>query len=92
MCKNARIKNEVIEQAKQDTPDVFAVYEDGEDLVGIVKVYNRVLAILCDVHRYGDVEYYSKAAVKGELAPWYIKKLFGLDDRSLRNMFTVVAC
>lgn len=92
MCKNYRIQNEVIEQAKQDTPDVFAVYEDGEDLVGIVKVYNRVLAILCDVHRYGDVEYYSKAAVKDELEPWYIKKLFGLDDRSIRHMFRVVAC
>ena len=92
MCKNARIKNEVIEQAKQDTPDVFAVYEQGDDLVGIVKVYNRVLAILCDVHRYGDVEYYSKAAVKNELTPWYIKRLFGLDERSLSRLFTVVPC
>lgn len=92
MCKNIATQNAVIEQAKEDTPDVFAVYENNNDLVGLVKVYNRVLAILYDIHRYGDVEYYSKETVHDELTPWYVKKLFGLDDRSMRNMFRVVAC
>lgn len=92
MCKNIATQRSVIEQAKEDTPDVFAVYEHDNDLVGLVKVYNRVLAILYDVHRYGDVEYYAKQTIRDELTPWYVKKLFGLDDRSMRNMFRVVAC
>lgn len=92
MCKDIRTINTVIEQAKEDTPDVFAVYEQGDDLVGIVKVYNRVLAILCDVHRDGEVEFYGKTSVRENLTPWYIRKLFGLDDPSVRNMYRVVTC
>ena len=34
MCKNIEIQNTVIEQAKEDADKVFAIYEQGNDLVG----------------------------------------------------------
>lgn len=95
MCRNYRIQRETIETAKEDTPDVFAIYEDhGENLTGLVKVFNKTLAILYAVDRYGDIEYEDKSGVANhdELTPWLVRKLFGLNDWGVRNLFEVVPC
>lgn len=92
MCKKYETITTVIEQAKEDTPDVFAVYEPGRDLVGLVKVYNRVLAILYDVAGDGELSYFRKGRVRGELDWQTVKRLFGLDEPGLRSLYRVVPC
>lgn len=94
MCRAKKYQDECIDTAKEDTPDVFAVYEDREDLKFIVKVYNRVLAILYRVDRYGEIEYFEKKALasRSKLNTTLIRRVFGFDDRSIRQFYTVYAC
>lgn len=93
MCRNVRVQRQAIELAKEDTPEVFAVYEDGgTNLTGLVKVFNKTLAILYAVNRYGEIEYEDKSGVSGNVTPWLIRKLFGLNDWGVRDLFTVVPC
>lgn len=92
MCKNVEIQNTVIEQAKEDADEVFAIYEQGDDLVGLVKVYKR-LAILYDVHRDGTLDYFSKGRVYRQTTVRYIRNLFGFShDALVWSMFKVVPC
>ena len=94
MCKAKKYQDECIDTAKADTPDVFAVYEDHDDLKFIVKVYNRVLAILYKVDRYGDIEYFEKKALTSvsKLNTTLIRRVFGFNDRSIRQFYSVSAC
>jgi len=92
MCKNRRFQSIAIEQAKHECERVFAIFEFGEDLKHIVRVYNNTLAIIYDVDRYGEVEVAEHKACKGEPTPFFIKKLFGFNDWSVRRMYRVVAC
>ena len=93
MCRAKKYQDECIDTAKKDTPDVFAVYENREDLKFIVKVYNRVLAILYKVDRYGNIEYFEKRALtsRSMLNTTLIRKVFGFNDRSIRQFYTVYA-
>lgn len=92
MCKKNEIKQAVIKEAKVDADKVFAVYESGDDLVGLVKVYNR-LAVLYDVHSDGTIDYFTKARVYGRATVRLVRKLFGFDDNALVfAMFRVVPC
>lgn len=92
MCKNVRIQEQVIEDAKADTPEVYALFEQGNNLVGLVKVFNRTLAMFYNVHRYGDVDLYAHTSTRDELSYKLIKRVFGVDDPMLRNMYRVVPC
>ena len=89
MCKNYRVQQNTISIAKQDTPEVYAVYEQGlvPDLVGLVKVYDRVRAVLFDVHRYGDVEVFRTIPVWGRPSNRTIANWFGLS-----SMYRVQPC
>lgn len=89
MCKNYRIQRNVIELATAETPEVYAVYVEGpvRDLVGIVKVFNKSEAILCDVFRYGDTEPFRKLPVWGRPSNRTIAKMF-----DLTHMYEVEAC
>ena len=89
MCKNYRVQRNVIELAKRDTPEVYAVYEQGEvqDLVGIVKVFDKVRAVLYDVHRYGDTEPFKQVPVWDRPSNRTIARMF-----DLTNMYRVVPC
>lgn len=80
MCKNYQTQCNVIEQAKRDTPEVYAVYEQGPvpDLVGIVKVIDRTTAELFDVHRYGDIELFKRVPVWSAPSNRTIANWFGL--------------
>lgn len=91
MCKNYKVQHQVIEQAKQDTPEVYALYEQGDNLVGLVKVFNRTLAMFYNVHRYGDTELYAHTSTEG-VGFKLIKRVFGVDDPMLRGMYRVVPC
>ena len=89
MCKNYRVQQNTISIAKQDTPEVYAVYEDGPvpDLVGIVKVYDKVRAVLFDVYRYGDIEAFRTIPVWGHPSNRTIAKWF-----DLTTLYRVVPC
>lgn len=89
MCKNNRVQQQVISLAKHDTPEVYAVYEDGPvpDLVGIVKVYDRVRAVLFDVYRYGDIEAFRTVPVWSKPSNRTIARWF-----DLTNLYRVVPC
>ncbi len=91
MCKNRRLQTVAIEEAKHECERVFAVFESGEDLKHIVRVYNGVLAIMYDVDRYGECEVSEHKACK-DPSPFGIKQLFGFNDWGIRNMYRVVAC
>lgn len=80
MCKNYQTQRNVIELAKRDTPEVYAVYEQGPvpDLVGIVKVIDKTMAELFDVHRYGDIEFFKRIPVWGSPSNRTIANWFGL--------------
>lgn len=92
MCLDETKKARIIEEAKEDADKVFAVYESGDDLVGIVKVYDR-LAVLCDVHSDGTIDYFKKGRVCGRATVRLIRNLFGFNDNGLVfAMFKVVRC
>lgn len=79
MCKNYRTQQAVISLAKRETPEVYAIYEQGPvpDLVGIVKV-DRTTAELFDVHRYGDIELFKRIPVWSAPSNRTIANWFGL--------------
>lgn len=89
MCKNYKIQRTTIELAKADTPEVYAVYEEGSvpDLVGLVKVFDRTRAVLFDVYRYGDVEPFKTVPVFSRPSNRTIARWFGLT-----HLYKVVAC
>lgn len=89
MCRNAHTQSLVIEMAKQDTPEVYAVYEQEStpNLVGLVKVYEGVRAVLFDVFTYGDIESFKSIPVWGNPSNRTIASWFGLT-----HMYRVVAC
>lgn len=91
MCKNYRVRRQVIETAKQDAEKVFAVYEGGEDLKFIVKVFNK-LAVLLKVDRYGGTEFYEKHTLTSKPSVGLLRKVFGLNDRSVRQFYELVPC
>lgn len=83
MCKNTRIQRSVIEQAKAETPVVFALYDlfDGvRNLVGIVKVFDGTTAECEDVHRYGDTEHWATKRWDRP-NPRTVMSWFGIDPR-----------
>ena len=84
MCKNYRVQQRVIEQAKSETPDVFALYElfDGvRNLVGILKVFDKSTAECWNVHRYGDTELYRNNLRWNKPSNRTILGWFGVDNR-----------
>lgn len=89
MCKNYRVQRNVIELAKKDTPEVYAVFEDGPvpDLVGIVKVYERTHAALFDVYRYGDTELFRTIPMWARPSNRAIARMF-----DLTTSYRVVPC
>lgn len=89
MCKNIHTQSVVIEMAKRDTPEVYAVYEQEStpDLVGLVKVFDRTRAVLFDVYRYGDTEPFKTVPVFSRPSNRTIARWFGLT-----HLYKVVAC
>jgi len=84
MCKNYRVQQQVIEQAKAETPVVFALYElfDGvRNLVGILKVFDGTNAECWNVHRYGDTEPYRTGLRWDKPSNRTILGWFGVDSR-----------
>lgn len=84
MCKNYKTQRNVIEQAKRDTPRVYAVFETilgDRDLVGIVKVVSETIADCYSVHRYGDTEPWAMGKSWDEPSYRTIAGWFGLDLR-----------
>lgn len=84
MCRNYRTQRNVIERAKRDTPDVYAVFETifgDRDLVGIVKVYAKTTADCYSVHRYGDTEPWAMDKPWNKPSNHTIAGWFGLDLR-----------
>lgn len=95
MCKNYATQRRVIDEAKMETPEVYALYEQGEDLVGICKVYDRTTAMFFNVHRYGDLDFHKKALVP-DLMDFtailkFVRNEFGVGDPFIRRMYRVAA-
>ena len=91
MCKDRKVINGIIEDAKQDTEEVYALYERDRGLVGLVKCYSRSLAIFYDVSADGVISYFSKSSSEG-MSYTLIRRVFGVDDRYIRRMYRVAAC
>lgn len=88
MCKNAM---GVINDALRDTDEVYALYEQDE-LVGLVKVFNRVKAWFFDVEEDGTLDFHHKTDVANGVTIGLIKREFGVGDRFLRRFFYVADC
>ena len=92
MCKNRRFQRLAIEQSKHECEFVFAAYEFGNDLTHIVRVYNGSLAILYNVNNRGEVSHVEHKACEDRPSVGFITKLFGFNDRDMRETYRVVAC
>lgn len=89
MCKNP---NRVITDAKNDTPEVYALYK-GTELEGIVKVFNGVLAIAYDIIGGDELSYYSKSSTKNVTNRFeMVRRLFGVESGFIRPMYSVARC
>lgn len=91
MCKNVTAMRRIIDDAKNDCETVYAVIERNRDnrdeLVGLVEVFNGILAILYDVNDEGEKSYESHTANFGG-NPYALMKQLHLT----RGIHRLVAC
>ena len=95
MCKNP---SRVIADAKDDTPEVYALYK-GDELEGLVKVFNGVLAIAYEIIVGDELSYYSKSSTKNVTNMYeLVRRLFhveggpSIEDQYIRRSYRVAAC
>ena len=89
MCKNP---SRVIADAKDDTPEVYALYK-GDELEGLVKVFNGVLAIAYDIITGDELSYFSKSSTRNCTNRFeMVRRLFGVESGFIRPMYSVARC
>ena len=96
MCKNP---SAVICDAKRDTPEVYALYKNDSELVGICKVFSESLAIAYNILPNDELDYYNKDATKRWTNMYeFVRYLFhveggpSIDEKLIRDSYTVAAC